>query len=77
VTEALTRIGVDRITVSEVRRQGKQQGQIVVFRGATYKRRGDFLPEVKLEICVPDFLVHQIVKEVIRTRNGDRGEDAL
>jgi nitrogen regulatory protein P-II 1 len=61
VQKALAHIGMDKITISEVRGQGKEKGQQSVFRGAAYKPNGDFLPKIKLEIFVPDYLVEQII----------------
>ena len=51
VKNALTAIGVDGITISEVRGHGRQKGHTEVYRGAEYKV--DLIPKVKLEIVVP------------------------
>jgi nitrogen regulatory protein P-II 1 len=60
VKEALIAIGVEGITVSEVRGHGRQKGHTETYRGAEYKV--DFLPKVELELFVPDSRVEEIVK---------------
>jgi len=52
VKEALIGIGVEGITISEVRGHGRQKGHKEMYRGTEYTV--DFLPKVKLEIFVPD-----------------------
>src|SRR6202161_3543041 len=59
VKEALIGIGVEGITISEVRGHGRQKGHTEMYRGAEYTV--DLLPKVKLEIDVPDSRVEQIV----------------
>jgi nitrogen regulatory protein P-II 1 len=61
VKNALSHIGLDGITVSDVSGCGREKGRVRVFRGASYKPNGDFLSKVKVEICVPDYLVQQII----------------
>ena len=60
VKEAITGIGVDGITISEVRGHGRQKGHTEVYRGAEYTV--DLIPKVKLEMVVPDARVEQIIK---------------
>jgi nitrogen regulatory protein P-II 1 len=60
VKEAITGIGVDGITISEVRGHGRQKGHTEVYRGAEYTV--DLIPKVKLEMVVADARVEQIVK---------------
>jgi nitrogen regulatory protein P-II 1 len=60
VKQALIGIGVDGITVSEVRGHGRQKGHTETYRGAEYTV--DLLPKVKLEIFVPDSRSEQIVE---------------
>ena len=55
VREAISEIGVEGITVSEVKGFGRQKGHTELYRGAEYQV--DFLPKVKLEIAVNDDLV--------------------
>jgi len=62
VKEALIKINVHGITVSEVRGFGKQKGHTEIFRGAEY--RVDFLQKIKLEIVVKDENVKDIVKAI-------------
>ena len=61
VKEALKNIGVDGMTITEVRGHGRQKGHTEVYRGMEYKV--DLLPKVKLEMVVAD----QRADEVIRT----------
>ena len=64
VREVLSNIGVEGMTVSEVRGFGRQKGHAEIYRGAEYTIH--FLPKVKLEIAVNDDLVENAV-EAIRT----------
>src|SRR5437763_16407944 len=76
VREALSEIGVQGITVSEVKGFGRQKGHTELYRGAEYVV--DFLPKVKLEIIVPDQMVAQVV-ETIQTaaRTGRIGDGKI
>jgi nitrogen regulatory protein P-II 1 len=60
VREALTGIGVEGITISEVRGHGRQKGHTEFYRGAEYTV--DLIPKVKLEMVVADARVDQIMK---------------
>jgi nitrogen regulatory protein P-II 1 len=64
VKEALIAIGVDGMTVSEVRGHGRQKGHTEVYRGQEYKV--DLLPKIKLELVVADARSD----EVVRTLSG-------
>ncbi|MBL8251053.1 MAG: P-II family nitrogen regulator, partial [Candidatus Competibacter sp.] len=67
VREALSGIGVQGITVTEVKGFGRQKGHTELYRGAEYVV--DFLPKVKLEIAVDDGLVDQVVEAIRSTAN--------
>lgn len=60
VREALSGIGVQGMTVSEVKGFGRQKGHTELYRGAEYTV--DFLPKLRLEMAVPDVLVEQAVE---------------
>ena len=62
VREALADIGVQGITVTEVKGFGRQKGHTELYRGAEYVV--DFLPKVKLEIAIADDLVDSVVEAV-------------
>jgi nitrogen regulatory protein P-II 1 len=70
VKEALSAIGVQGITVSEVKGFGRQKGHTELYRGAEYVV--DFLPKVKLDIIVPDELVPQVVDAIQRAAKTGR-----
>ncbi len=70
VKEALNEIGIQGMTVSEVKGFGRQKGHKELYRGAEYVV--DFLPKIKLEIIVPDDLVAQVV-EISRSRPTPAG----
>jgi nitrogen regulatory protein P-II 1 len=76
VKESLSEIGVQGITVTEVKGFGRQKGHTELYRGAEYVV--DFLPKVKLEIIVPDNMVGQVV-ETIQTaaRTGRIGDGKI
>ncbi len=62
VREALSDIGVQGITVTEVKGFGRQKGHTELYRGAEYVV--DFLPKVKIEAAVDDGLVDQVIEAV-------------
>lgn len=65
VREALTSLGIQGLTVSEVKGFGRQKGQTEIYRGAEYSV--SFLPKVKIEVAVDDGLVDQVVEAVQKT----------
>jgi nitrogen regulatory protein P-II 2 len=62
VREALTPLGVQGLTVSEVKGFGRQKGQTEIYRGAEYVV--NFLPKVKIEVVVKDELVQRVVETI-------------
>lgn len=64
VREAISEIGVEGITVSEVKGFGRQKGHTELYRGAEYQV--DFLPKVKLEIAVNDDIVERLVDTITK-----------
>jgi nitrogen regulatory protein P-II 1 len=67
VKEALSRVGVDGLTVSEVKGFGRQKGHTELYRGAEYVV--DFLPKVKLEIVVTADVVDKVVEAIVGAAN--------
>ena len=65
VREALTPLGVQGLTVSEVKGFGRQKGQTEIYRGAEY--HVSFLPKVKIEVAVPDDMVDQVVDAIVQS----------
>ena len=73
VKEALTEIGIEGMTVSEVKGFGRRKGHTEIYRGSEYTV--DFLPKVKFEIVVPDDRVQRTVETIVRTaRTGKIGD---
>jgi len=62
VREALTELGVQGLTVSEVKGFGRQKGQTEIYRGAEYAV--NFLPKVKIEVAVDDGLADRVVESI-------------
>jgi nitrogen regulatory protein P-II 2 len=67
VREALSEIGVQGITVTEVKGFGRQKGHTELYRGAEYVV--DFLPKVKLEVAVGDDLLEQVTEAITKSAN--------
>jgi nitrogen regulatory protein P-II 2 len=70
VRESLTALGVQGLTVTEVKGFGRQKGQTEIYRGAEYSV--SFLPKVKIEVVVDDGQVDQIVEAVSKAANTGR-----
>ena len=68
--EALSGIGVQGITVSEVKGFGRQKGHTELYRGAEYVV--DFLPKLKIEIAVSDELADKAVQVIVESANTGR-----
>jgi nitrogen regulatory protein P-II 2 len=62
VREALSAIGVQGITVTEVKGFGRQKGHTELYRGAEYVV--DFLPKVKLEVAIDDKMLDQVIEAI-------------
>ena len=76
VRSALAEVGVQGITVTEVKGFGRQKGHTELYRGAEYVV--DFLPKVKLELAVDDEQVDQVVEAIIETaRTGKIGDGKI
>lgn len=67
VREALSEIGVQGITVTEVKGFGRQKGHTELYRGAEYVV--DFLPKVKLEIAIGESLLEQTIETITKAAN--------
>ncbi|MFT7405889.1 P-II family nitrogen regulator [Zhongshania sp.] len=67
VRAALSEIGVQGVTVTEVKGFGRQKGHTELYRGAEYVV--DFLPKVKLEIAVADDLLEKVIDTVTKAAN--------
>ena len=76
VREALTPLGVQGLTVTEVKGFGRQKGQTEIYRGAEY--HVNFLPKVKIEAAVSDDIVDQAIEAVERAaRTGKIGDGKI
>ncbi len=76
VREALADLGVQGITVTEVKGFGRQKGHTELYRGAEYVV--DFLPKVKIELAIPDGLLEQTVEAITNTaRTGKIGDGKI
>ncbi len=70
VREALTPLGVQGLTVTEVKGFGRQKGQTEIYRGAEYSV--SFLPKVKVEVAVGDEMVDGVVEAIQKAANTGR-----
>ena len=76
VREALSAIGVQGATVTEVKGFGRQKGHTELYRGAEYVV--DFLPKLKIETAVDDAIVDQVIDAIqMVTRTGKIGDGKI
>ncbi|MBT8078753.1 MAG: P-II family nitrogen regulator [Gammaproteobacteria bacterium] len=76
VREAVAEIGIQGITVTEVKGFGRQKGHTELYRGAEYVV--DFLPKAKIELVVADAIADQVVEAIVNTaRTGKIGDGKI
>jgi len=76
VKEALGSVGVQGMTVTEVKGFGRQKGHKEIYRGAEYLV--DFLPKIKVEMVVPKELVDQVIEKIVAAaRTGSIGDGKI
>ncbi len=76
VKEALQELGVQGLTVSEVRGYGRQRGHTEIYRGAEYTV--EFVPKVKLEILTDDLQVDDVIDAIIKqAQTGQVGDGKI
>ena|SRR5580692_2050364 len=76
VKDALVEIGIEGMTVTEVRGHGRQKGHTEVYRGREYTV--DLLPKIKLELVLPDKLVDKAVETILKTaKTGKIGDGKI
>ena len=73
VREALSEVGAQGITVTEVKGFGRQKGHTELYRGAEYVV--DFLPKIKLEVGVDDGLAERVIEAITRSANTGKVGD--
>ena len=76
VKDALSEIGVEGMTVSEVKGFGRQKGHTEIYRGSEYTV--DFLPKVKIEIAIADDLVPKVIDAIVSaSQTGKIGDGKI
>ncbi len=70
VREALSEIGIQGMTVSEIKGFGRQKGHTELYRGAEYVV--DFLPKIKLEVAVADEQVDKVIESISKAANSGK-----
>ena len=76
VRESLSEIGVNGMTVTDVKGFGRQKGHTELYRGAEYVV--DFLPKVKIEVVVSDNLVEQVLDTILKSaKTGKIGDGKI
>lgn len=76
VVEALSEVGVEGVSVTEIRGFGRQKGRTEIYKGAEYVV--DFLPKIKLEVVVPAGLADAVVNAIEKTaRTGKIGDGKI
>ncbi|MDD2683791.1 MAG: P-II family nitrogen regulator [Candidatus Cloacimonetes bacterium] len=76
VKQALSALGIDGMTVTEVKGFGRQKGHTEIYRGSEYTL--DFLPKIRIEIVLPDNQVSQAIKVIVESaRTGKIGDGKI
>lgn len=70
VRESLTELGINGITITEVKGFGRQKGHTELYRGAEYVV--DFLPKVKIEIACTDEMTDSVIEAIVSSANTGR-----
>ncbi|MBI3898742.1 MAG: P-II family nitrogen regulator [Gammaproteobacteria bacterium] len=70
VRDALSEVGVQGVTVTEVKGFGRQKGHTELYRGAEYVV--DFLPKVKIEVAIEDSLLDRVIEAITKAARTDK-----
>ncbi len=76
VKDALTKLGIYGMTITEVKGFGRQKGHVEVYRGAEYEVC--FIPKIKIEVVVPDAIIAKVIDTILNTaKTGNIGDGKL
>jgi nitrogen regulatory protein PII len=76
VRKALIEVGIQGMTITEVKGFGRQKGHVELYRGARYEV--NFLPKIKIEVCVPDDKVEAVIGAITNSaRTGEVGDGKI
>ena len=76
VKDALNAIGINGMTVTEVKGFGRQKGHVEVYRGAEYEV--SFLPKIKIEVVVADSIIDKVISTIIeKAKTGNIGDGKI
>jgi len=76
VKDALNGIGINGMTITEVKGFGRQKGHVEVYRGAEYEV--NFLPKVKIEVVIPDSIIDKVISTIIdKAKTGNIGDGKI
>jgi len=76
VRDALTSLGVQGLTVTEVKGYGRQKGHTEIYRGAEYAV--SFLPKIKIEVAIPSEMTEQVIGAIARAaKTGQIGDGKI
>ncbi|MFA6055666.1 MAG: P-II family nitrogen regulator [Thermodesulfovibrionales bacterium] len=76
VKDALNAIGINGMTVTEVKGFGRQKGHVEVYRGTEYEVT--FLPKIKIEVVAPDSMIDKVITTMIeKAKTGNIGDGKI
>ncbi|MFA6056408.1 MAG: P-II family nitrogen regulator [Thermodesulfovibrionales bacterium] len=76
VKDALNAIGINGMTVTEVKGFGRQKGHVEVYRGTEYEV--SFLPKIKIEVVIPDSIIDKVISTIIeKAKTGNIGDGKI
>jgi nitrogen regulatory protein PII len=76
VKDALAKIGINGMTLTEVKGFGRQKGHVEVYRGTEYEV--NFIPKVKIEVVVPDAIIDKVIATIIeKAKTGNIGDGKI
>jgi nitrogen regulatory protein P-II 1 len=76
VKDALNKIGIKGMTITEVKGFGRQKGHVEVYRGTEYEV--NFLPKIKLEVVIPDSMIDTVISTIIeKAKTGNIGDGKI
>ena len=76
VKDALNSIGINGMTVTEVKGFGRQKGHVEVYRGTEYEV--NFIPKIKIEVVIPDSIIDKVISTIMdKAKTGNIGDGKI